>query len=78
MRFRNVIARVPGFPAAYLYLASTYVDLDRVDEAKEQVQALLAKNPKWSLHHADRIYPIRSGEVRKRLLDGLRKAGLPE
>ena len=78
MRFRNVIARVPGFPAAYLYLASTYVDLDRVDEAREQVQALLEKNPKWSLHHADRIISIQSDKARRRLLNGLRIAGLPE
>ena len=78
MRFRNVIDRVPGFPMTYLFLASVYVDLDRVDEAREQVQALLVMNSKWSLHNADRIFPILSDDKRRRFLDNLRKAGLPE
>ncbi len=77
-RYRNVIDRVPGFPMTYLFLASTYVELDQIDEAREQVQGLLAINSRWTLHDWDRIVPIRSDETRRRFLDGLRKAGLPE
>ncbi len=77
-RFRNVIDRVPFFPFPYQFLASTYMDLGRVDEAREQIQALLAMNSRWTLHDADRIYPFLSDDTRRRFLEGLRKAGLPE
>ncbi len=77
-RYLDVIDRVPGFPMTYLFLASTYVELDQIDEAREQVQALLALNSRWTLHDWDRIHPFGSDEKRKRFLDGLRKAGLPE
>ena len=78
MRFRNVIDRLPGFVMTYLFLTSTYMDLGRIDEAKDLAQALLGMNSRWSVHDADRIFPIRSDDKRRRFLDGLRKAGLPE
>ena len=78
MRFRNVIDRVPGFPMAYLFLANTYVEVGRIDEAGEQLQVLLGMNSRWSLHNADRIFLIRSDDTRRRFIDNLRKAGLPE
>ncbi len=78
IRFRNVIDRVPGFLMTYMFLTSVLVDLGRIDEAKDQVQALLAINSKWSLYNADRIFPIRSDDKRRRFLANLRKAGLPE
>ncbi len=77
-RFRIVIDRLPGFPMSYLYLASTYVELEQIDEARRQVQALLAMNSRWTLHDWNRIHPIRSDETRGRFLDQLREAGLPE
>ncbi len=59
-------------------MASVCVDLDRIDEAKDQVRALLAINSRWSLYNADRIFPILSDDKRRRFLENLREAGLPE
>jgi adenylate cyclase len=78
IRFRTVIDRLPGFLMTYMFLASVCVDLDRIDEAKDQVRALLAINSRWSLYNADRIFPILSDDKRRRFLENLREAGLPE
>lgn len=78
VQFRKVIDRVPGFPMTYMFLASVYVELGRLDEATEQLQVLRAMNPMWSVRTADRIFPIASDDKRKRFLGNLREAGLPE
>jgi len=78
VQFRKVIDRVPGFPMTYMFLASVYVELGRLDEAAEQLQTLRAMNPMWSVRNADRIFPIASDDKRKRFLGTLRKAGMPE
>jgi len=77
-QFRKVIDRLPDFPMTYMFLASVYVELGQLDDAVEKLQILREKNPMWSVGNADRIFPILSDDRRKRFLDNLRKAGLPE
>jgi len=77
-QFRKVIDRLPTFPMTYMFLASVYVELGRLDDATEKLRTLRAINPMWSVRHADRIFPILSDDRRKRFLDNLREAGLPE
>jgi len=49
-----------------------------MDEARLAVDELLALLPAYTVSDAERIYPFRYDEVRKKFIDNLRKAGLPE
>jgi len=61
-----------------LYLAASYVRLDRLDDAEWTIDQLLVINPATTLSHTDKTIPIVVPELKKALLDDLRKAGLPE
>jgi adenylate cyclase len=58
--------------AAYLGAAG------RIDEAHAAVKRLLASHPEASLARADKSLPFMHDGLKRRFLDGLRKAGLPE
>jgi len=77
-QFRKVIDRLPAFPMTYMFLASVYVELGRLNDAMEQLKTLKTMNPMWSVRHADRIFPILSDDKRKLFLDNLHQAGLPD
>ena len=77
-RFLNTIEQAPKFPPAYMYLACAYVELDRLDDARGAIKTLLELSPQFTLKEAARMLPYRVDEVRNRIFDNLRKAGLPE
>ena len=52
--------------------------MDRTGDANDAVKTVLEITPQYTVKEAARIYPFRIDEVRGRLLDSLRKAGLPE
>jgi len=62
----------------HLFLACTYVEVDRLHDARDAIEAALEITPQYTLKEAARIFPYRIDEVRERFLDNLRKAGLPE
>ena len=72
------IQRIPNFMPTQLFLACTYAELDRLDDAQKAVEALLKIMPDYSVSEVDRFLPFRSDEARNRFLNALRKAGLPE
>jgi tetratricopeptide (TPR) repeat protein len=77
-RFSRVVERTPKFGGAHTFLACTYVELDRLDDARDAIKTVLELVPHNSIKNFDRICPIRVDEDRNRFLDSLRKAGLPE
>ncbi len=74
---KEAINRNPKFKRAHLALAATYAQLDRIEEAGEQVEELLADHPDASLKQ-ERQYETADVEWLEHWLEGLRKAGLPE
>ena len=76
-RFNRSIERGMFFPS-YLYLAWAYVELDRLDDANNAIKTVLEITPQYTLKEVARILVFRVDEDRDRLLDSLRKAGLPE
>lgn len=66
------IAANPDWLAAYWLLAAAYGHLNRFEEAHDMISRLLAKSPGLRLKH------IRDGLEHEVVLDGLRKAGMPE
>ena len=77
-RFNRAIERNPKFTPAYLFLACAYIELNRLDDAKEIIKTALEIAPQYTLKEVARIFPYRIDEDRNHFLDSLRKAGLPE
>ncbi len=77
-RFNRVVERAPKFGGAHTFLACTYVELDRLDDARDAIKTALETTYQYTVNEAARILPWRIDEVRNRFLDSLRKAGLPE
>ena len=50
----QAVERVPAFTFARLFLACTYVEMDRLDEAKEQIRHLVENEPRYTVEVADR------------------------
>jgi TolB-like protein/class 3 adenylate cyclase len=78
---RNAIDANRNNPVAYFYLASCLAHLGRLDEARREIQAGLAVNPKFTLRR------YRAGAQsdnavflaqRERVIEGMRMAGVPE
>ncbi|MCZ6590792.1 MAG: tetratricopeptide repeat protein, partial [Alphaproteobacteria bacterium] len=78
-RLNRMIERTPKFIPAYVYLACAYVELDRIDDARETIKTVLEGAPQYTFKEVARIFSAyQVDEVRNRFLDSLRKAGLPE
>jgi adenylate cyclase len=77
-KLNHMIERAPKFTPAYLWFACACVELDRIDEAENAIKRTLEVAPQFTLKEAARIFPLRIEEHRNRVLDALRKAGLPD
>jgi adenylate cyclase len=66
------------FGNIYQRLAATYPYLNRMEEARAAVAKLREIEPNASIELYARTEPLKRKEDLQRLLDGLRKAGLPE
>ncbi len=76
--FNRAIDRTPKLVHAYTYSACAYVELDRLDDARGAMKTVLEFMPKITVKELDRIFAYRLDEDRDRILDDLRKAGMPE
>jgi adenylate cyclase len=65
-------------PYVYRYLAACFAQLDRFSEARALVAESLKLQPRFTLGVWAIIEPYQSREDLDDMLDGLRKAGLPE
>ena len=77
-RILRCIDRAPMFAAAHLYLACTYVELGRLDEAEEQIRVLRDIEPRYTADKVRERYKYSDETNCSRFLENLRKAGLPE
>jgi TolB-like protein len=68
----------PGHLAAHRNLAACYAQLGRMEEAKAAAADLLAREPSFRISVFESRYPLRRPDDRRRLIAGLRSAGLPE
>ena len=72
------IIRKPDTDISRVLLAATYGHLGRVDDARAQWADALAVNPNFSLEQRRQVLPYKDPADFEHILDGLRKAGLPE
>ena len=72
---KKALRQNPAFSTVYRCLASAFTHLGRDEEAREAAAHLLATDPGFTISG----YVARGGQSNSKLLiEGLRKAGLPE
>jgi adenylate cyclase len=75
---QEAIRRQPNNEFAHLVLAATYIMVGREAEARAEAAEVHRINPKFSLQRWAKARPHIDPENTARLVDALRKAGLPE
>jgi adenylate cyclase len=81
---RDCASRSPTFRSSRVWLAATYAQLGRIDEARAEAAEILRIQPDLAIGGftisgtVKRIMEFRHAEDDRHFLDGLRKAGLPE
>jgi adenylate cyclase len=69
----------PYYTANLRYLAAALAALDRLQEAQEVSDALMARDPAFRLSKFERtLLPFRDPQVGSRFMDHMRRAGLPD
>ena len=76
--YRRTISRSPDFFYAHLHLAAAYAQLGRMEEAKAEAAEALRMDPGCSVQRVAQRLPLKDPAALARLVDGMRKAGLPE
>ncbi len=71
------VRRAPHYPMARRNLASALAQLGRLDEAGEELDALLKLSPNYTRENARHAAPVRDEAVFDHYMEGLHKAGLP-
>ncbi len=72
------LIRQPESDISRVLLAAAYGHLGRTDEARAEWAEALRVNPDYSLEHKRQILPYKDPAEFDRIVDGLRRAGLPE
>ena len=84
-RFEEAVAnletardRTPRQLGVRLYLASAYVEVDRLVDAQREIEAVLEVSPDYTANWADTVFPYRIDQANGSFVENLLKAGLPE
>jgi TolB-like protein/class 3 adenylate cyclase len=72
------LVRNPQSDSSRMFLASCHGHLNRYDEAHVVWKEIKAINPEFSLEQRRGVLPYKNPESFEQIVDGLRKAGLPE
>ena len=72
------IIRKPDTDASRVLLAASYGQLGLIDEARSTWREVFRVNPNYSLEHRRKVLPYKNPADFERVVEGLRKAGLPE
>lgn len=72
---RETVLRAPGFMQGHLWLAAAYAQMGRFDEAQAEAAQAIGILPSYTI---PTVLPFKERADAEHLLDGLRKARLPE
>lgn len=75
---KEMLARWPNIVFGYIQLALYYTALGRDEEARAAAQELLRINPKFSAQQYTKMLPYKDPALNARVLERLRKAGVPD
>ena len=71
-------ARGPNSPFAYLFLAITYGEAGREEDAWAAVKELRKRHPKFSVRRVAKAILFKNPAETERIVERLRRLGLPE
>ena len=72
------VGRHPGYDGLHQWLAATYAQLGQTEDARKQTREFLSLKPAVTLKKLAQRLPYKRKRDLDSLLDGLRKAGVPE
>ena len=72
------ILRNPDTDSSRMLLAAAYGQMGQSEEAREAWRGLQGVNPNYSLEHRRKVLPYKNPEDFELVVEGLRKAGVPE
>jgi tetratricopeptide (TPR) repeat protein len=75
---RRAVKAFPEFVNAYKPFVASLGHLGRREEAKPYLDKLLALEPNFTVENFAAVYPIKKASDRRRYMEGLRLAGVPE
>ena len=75
---REATGRAPNHQYGHAFFAATYAQLGRIEDARAEVAEVLRVNPKYTIGTQKHVSIFKRAEDSDHLVDGLRKAGLPE
>ena len=75
---KEMLARWPNHTFGHIQLAGFYTALGREEDARAAAQEVLRIDPKFSAQRYVRMLPYKDPAINVRVLERLRKAGLPE
>jgi TolB-like protein len=75
---RRAVKAIPEFVNGYKPLIASLGHLGRRDEAEPYVAKLLSIEPEFTVERFGQVYPFKMENDRKRYMQGLRLAGVPE
>ena len=73
---RQSLQREPNDMLAHLTLAATFVEMEKMEEARAEITEVLRIDPKYTVKVVPRSFPWKDQAEIDRLIDSLRKAGL--
>jgi adenylate cyclase len=74
----EAIGRAPNHQYGHAFLAATYAQLGRLEDAHAEAAEVIRLNPKYSISGTQkRVSVLKRAEDMEHLVDGLQKAGLP-
>jgi adenylate cyclase len=75
---REATGRAPNHQYGHAFLAAAYAQLGRVEDARAEAAEVLRVNPQYTLGTQKQVSILKRAEDSDHIIDGLRKAGLPE
>ena len=75
---REATGRAPNHQYGHAFLAAAYAQLGRGEDARSEAAEVLRVNPQYTIGTQKQVSILKRFEDSSHLVDGLRKAGLPE
>jgi len=76
--YKKMLQRAPNSFLSHFSLAITYVQLDRVEEARASAAKALEIFPNFSVTYVSKVWPYKTKDGFDRTIDAMLKAGFPE
>jgi adenylate cyclase len=75
---KQLLQREPNHVLGHLTLGATYVEMERMEDARTEIAEVLRVDPKYTVKVVPRSFPWKDQAEIDLLIDSLRKAGLPD